>query len=74
MTKIHAWFSAQTALRDGSSVYRKPRGATANVTRMSPEKDSRGSFPDDEKYLGEVIPEEDGGCIRGNWPVPGITD
>ena len=74
MTTAHAWFSFETALREGSSVYRKPSGATVNVPRMSPNKDGTGSFPHDEKYLGEVVPEEDGGCVRGNWRVSGITD
>jgi len=74
MTTTHAWFSFETALRQGSSLYRKPGGATVNVTRMNPDKDAKGSFPRDEKYLGEVIPENDGGCARGNWRVPSITD
>jgi len=73
MTTIHAWFSFETALRAGSSVYRKQSGATVNVTRMSPDKDGKGSFPHDEKYLGEVVAEQDGGCVRGTWRVPGIT-
>jgi hypothetical protein len=73
MTTAHAWFSFETALRKGSSVYRKADGATVNVTRLSPEKAGKGSFPGDEKYLGEVISEADGGCVRANWRVPGIT-
>ena len=73
MTTTHAWFSFETALRGGSSVYRKPGGATVNVTRMSPDKEGKGSFPRDEKYLGEVIPREDGGCVRENWRVLSIT-
>jgi hypothetical protein len=73
MTMIHAWFSFETALRAGSSLYRKPSGATVNVTRMSSDKEGKGSFPHDEKYLGEVITEQDGGCVRGTWRVPGIT-
>jgi hypothetical protein len=40
----HAWFSAQTALRGGSSVYRKPGGATVNVTRTNDDRESKGSF------------------------------
>ena len=51
-----------TALRIGSAVYRKPGGATVNVTRMSSEKEGKGKFNHDEKYLGEVIRAEDGGC------------
>ena len=74
MTIIHAWFSFGTALREGSSVFRKPGGATVNVTRTNPDKDAKGSFPRDEKYLGGVIREEEGGCVRGNQRVPGITD
>jgi hypothetical protein len=76
MSTIHAWFSFETALRQGSSLYRKPGagGATVNVTRMDPDKDAKGSFPRDEKYLGEVISQEDGGCVRGIQRVPGITD
>src|ERR1051325_2198633 len=73
MTTVHAWFSMQRALLEGSSVYRKSSGATVNVTRMSPDKEGKGSFPYDEKYLGEVIREEDGGCVRANRRVPGIT-
>ena len=73
MTTIHAWFSAETALRNGSSTYRKLDGSTVNVTRMSMDRDGRG-FPQDEKYLGEVICVEDGGCVRANWRVPGISD
>ena len=56
MTMIHAWFSAETALRHGSSVYRKPSGATVNVTRMNADLASKGSFWHDEKYLGEASP------------------
>ena len=74
MTTTHAWFSFETALRQGSSLYRKPGGATVNVTRMNPDKDAKGSFPRDEKYLGEVVADQDGGCVRGNRRVPGITD
>jgi hypothetical protein len=73
MTTTHAWFSFETALRKGSSVYRKEGGATVNVTRISPDKDGKGSFPRDEKYLGEVVAESDGGCLRANWRVPSIT-
>jgi len=73
MTTTHAWFSFETALRQGSSLYRKPGGATVNVTRMNPDKDAKGSFPRDEKYLGEVVPQQDGGCVRENRRVPSIT-
>jgi hypothetical protein len=71
---IHAWFSAETALRDGSSVFRKPGGSTVNVTRTDAERQSKGSFHHDEVYLGEVVRSEDGGCVRQRWRVPGITD
>jgi hypothetical protein len=71
---MHAWFSGMKALREGSSVFRKPQGGTVNVTRISGEKDAKGTFPHDEKYLGEVIAQEDGGCVRGNWRVRGISD
>jgi hypothetical protein len=74
MTTIHAWFSAETALRLGSSVYRKPAGSTVNVTRMSVERDGKGHHPHDEKYLGEVVREEDGGCVTPTTRVAGITD
>jgi hypothetical protein len=73
MATIHAWFSIETATRVGSSVYRKPSGATVNVTRVNDEKDGKGKFRWDEKYVGEVIRSEDGGCIRPNERVPGIT-
>jgi len=32
------------------------------------------SFPSDERYVGLVQSEEDGGCVRGNWRVRGITN
>ena len=73
MITTHAWFSGQKALRDGSSVYRKAGGAMVNVTRLSDDKDGKGSFPSDEQYVGLVQSEEDGGCVRGNWRVRGIT-
>jgi hypothetical protein len=80
---IHAWFSAATALRVGSAVYRKPvggggaggagSGATVNVTRMSPDFEAKGPFPYDERYVGEVIRAEDGGCVAPTSRVDGIT-
>jgi hypothetical protein len=72
MNTVHAWFSFETALRAGSALYRKPGGDSVNVTRMSAERQGRGPFPQDEKYLGEVIAALDGGCIRGTTRVPGI--
>jgi hypothetical protein len=71
---IHAWFSPETALRDGSAVYRKPSGSTVNVTRTDGDRQSKGSFRNDEQYLGEVVRFQDGGCVRETWRVPGISD
>ena len=73
MSTTHAWFSAGSALRHGSSVYRKPDGSTVNVTRMSALKVGKGSYRQDEKYVGEVVPLEDGGCVRPQTVVAGIT-
>jgi hypothetical protein len=73
MATIHAWFSAEQALLHGSAVYRKPDGGTVNVTRMSFEKEGKGSFRADEKYLGQVVPREDGGCVRPTERVRSIT-
>ena len=70
---VHAWFSAEIALRRGSSRYRKPDGSTVNVTRMNADRESTRGQPQDERYLGEVVPSEDGGCVRGNWRVPSIN-
>lgn len=74
MTTTHAFFSIFVANRDGSALFRRAGGATLNVTRTSTERDGKGPFPHDEKYLGEVIAEEDGGCVRGKTRVPGISD
>ena len=76
MSTIHAFFSAGSALRSGSMVYRKPDGSTVNVTRMDVERDGRrGSGDGDgEVYVGEVVPVEDGGCFRPRIRVRGITD
>ena len=73
MTTVHAWFSAETALRHGSSVYRKPDQSTVNATRTSPERDGKGSFCQDEKYVGEVIRTEDGGCVHPNARADSIN-
>ena len=74
MTTIHAWFSSASALRHGSSVYRKPDGSTVNVTRMNPQRDGkqRGDR-DGEMYVGEVIGTEDGGCVAGRQRTDGIS-
>jgi hypothetical protein len=74
MTTVHAWFSMDTALRIGSTVYRKPSGSTVNVTRTNADKDGKGKFNHDEKYLGEVISAEEGGCVKPASRVHGITD
>jgi len=71
MATIHAWFSIETASRFGSALYRKPHGGTVNVTRMSYEKDGKGSYRVDEKYVGEVIRSEDGGCVRASQIAAG---
>jgi hypothetical protein len=70
----HAGFSAQTALRSGSAIYRKPGGATVNVTRTDDDLQSKGSFYHDDIYLGQVVRGEDGGCAAETWRVPGISD
>ena len=70
---VHAWFSAETALRQGSSVYRQQSGASVNVTRMDANFESKGSFFNDEKYVGEVVTLESGGCVTGNKRVPSIN-
>ena len=71
MATIHAWFSAESALRFGSMVYRKPDGSTVNVTRMNLQKEGRRSR-DSETYVGEVIRTEDGGCVQPKRRVDGI--
>jgi hypothetical protein len=73
MTTVHAWFSMDTAIRIGSAVYRKPGGSTVNVTRVDSEKDGTGKHKHDEKYLGEVIRAEEGGCVRATSRVRSIT-
>ena len=70
----HAWFSAQMAPRNGSAIYRKPGGATVNVTRTSDDRESKGSFYHDDIYLGDVVRRQDGGCVAETWRVPGISD
>jgi hypothetical protein len=73
METVHAWFSAETALVRGSSVFRKPDGGTVNVTRTSPQREGKGSYSQDERYLGEVVRAEDGGCVRPTWIARSIT-
>ena len=72
MATIHAWFSAERALRHGSSVYRKPSGASVNVTRVNADNAITGFYRHTEKYVGEVIAAEDGGCVSPNTRVAGI--
>ncbi len=64
MATTHAYFSAGWAQVHGSAVYQKPCGTTVNVTRTNNEKDGRGRHPWDERYVGEVVRAEDGGCIQ----------
>ena len=73
MATTHAWFSAESALRSGSMVYRKPDGSTVNVTRMDLQKEGRRPR-DSETYVGEVIRTEDGGCVQPKRRVQGIGD
>jgi hypothetical protein len=73
MTTVHAWFSASAALIGGNSVYQKPDGSVVNVTRTSPENESVRGYRHEETYVGEVISADDGGCVRGNRRVRGIT-
>ena len=73
MSTVHAWFSQMAALRLGSTVYRKQSGSTVNVTRTSAVKDSEGLWKLDEKYLGEVIEEKNGGGAAPRVRVGGIT-
>ena len=73
MSLVHAWFSQMAALRLGSTVYRKASGSTVNVTRTSEAKEPDGLYKLDEKYLGEVIAEKDGGAVAGRVRVGGIT-
>ena len=70
----HAWFSAGLALRIGSAVYRKPSGSQVNVTRLTADRLGKGSTEVDEKYVGEVIRHEDGGCVHGPRRVRGIIE
>ncbi len=73
METTHAYFSAAWALVHGSAVYRKPSGMTVNVTRTNTEKDGKGRRPWDERYVGEVLRDEDGGCVQQTTIVQGIT-
>lgn len=73
MSTMHAFFSHAAALINGSSVFRKPSGATVNVTRLSIDHQIDGFFRHTEKYLGQVVGEEDGGCVRAVEKADGIT-
>ena len=72
-TTTHAWFSPGQALVHGSSVHRKLDGSTVNVTRMSLERQGKGSYRQDEKYVGEVIAASGGGCVQPLTLVHGIS-
>ena len=72
-TTISAWFSATEAIAFGSSVYRKPDSSTVNVTRVNERRESKSSHRHDEQYVGQVIPEAEGGLVSERWRVPGIT-
>ena len=74
MTIAHAWFSIGMALRGGSEIFRKHSGARVNVTRISADKDEKGKHEHDERYVGEVVPREDGGCVHAMSRVASITD
>ena len=69
----HAYFSASWALVRGSAVYRKPSGETVNVTRTNTERDGKARHPWDERYVGEVVRAEDGGCVQPTTLVRSIT-
>jgi hypothetical protein len=73
MATIHAFFSPAAALIHGSAVYRKHSGSRVNVTRMSAEREVTGLFHHSEKYLGEVIAAEEGGCVVATAMVDGVT-
>jgi len=71
---IHAWFSSEIALRDGSWVYRKPDGATVNVTRVDIKAPADPWGRPDEIYVGQVVRAEDGGRLATRARAAGIRD
>ena len=73
MSTMHAFFSHAAALINGSAVFRKQSGSTVNVTRVSTDNEIDGPFRHTEKYLGQVVREEDGGCVRAVEKADGIT-
>ena len=73
MITVHAWFSSAAALIGGSSVFKKPDGSFVNVTRTSPVHESLRGYRYEETYVGEVISEADGGRVRANQRVRGIS-
>jgi hypothetical protein len=73
MRTIHAFFSQSAALIHGSALFRKESGSTVNVTRMSDDNEISGHFRHTEKYVGDVIRAEDGGCVRPTEMVDGGT-
>ena len=75
MKTFYAWFSQAAALRDGSAVYRKADGSRVNVTRVNSDpKQSTGLYRHDEKYLGEVIGADEGGCVSPTRRVQSIAE
>src|SRR5688500_6041079 len=73
MSTIHAFFSHAAALINGSAVFRKQSGSTVNVTRVSTDIEVSGAFRHTEKYLGQVVREEEGGCVQAVAMADGIT-
>ena len=73
MSTMHAFFSHAAALLNGSSIFRKPSGATVNVTRVSIDNQVDGFFRHTEKYLGQVVGEEEGGRVGALEKADGIT-
>ena len=68
------FISAPEALRDTlREQYRMHPHIMHCINHFYPDKDGKGSFRSDEKYLGEVIRLEDGGCVRSNYRVQGVT-
>jgi hypothetical protein len=73
MTTQHAWFSSAAALLHGSAVYRKADGSTVNVTRRSGDRESKDPARQEENYVGEVLDDAEGGCVRATWRARSIV-
>ena len=73
MATHHAWFSMQVANRHGSAVHHHAGGSPVNVTRTSPDREGRGPFPHDEKYVGEVLADDPAFLAGATTRVRGIT-